>query len=213
MSSQPAFCIHCGARLTPGSAFCTSCGQRVADATTPPEVVNAYPPPSPPPPPPPPAGRAPVVTTAPPASRRRSSSRPKAAKAGGNSVGGKIVLTLVGVLLLLMAVRGPVLQVAGATAPGVVTHVTRDTSSEDSDYDYDISYTFTTPDGKQHNGMTTRSNVMNASRLPATGSAVTVRYLPALALVNAPSGEAKLSVGSIVMLVLGVGLMVVAWRR
>lgn len=205
MSSQPAFCMHCGAPLAPGAAFCTSCGQRVA---------TAYPPPpSPSPPPPPQPSPAPAVEAAPPAPRRRSSSRSKPAKAKGSSVGGKILLTFVGLLLMLMGVRGPVLQVAGSSAPGVITDVTRDTSSEDSDYDYNISYSFRMPDGEQRNGMTRRSNVLNTGTLPRTGSAVTVRYLPSLPLLNAPSGEAKLSIGSIVMLVIGVGLIVLAWRR
>lgn len=214
MSSQPAFCAYCGARLTPGSAFCTSCGQRVVAA--PQEVAPAYPPPGPPPPPA--MGPAPAAPTAPPTPRRRSSRgqasrKTKASGAKGKSVGTALLLTLVGVLLVIMGLRGPVLEVAGASAPGVITDVTQDTSSEDSDYTYNISYSFRTSDGEQHNGITKRSNVLNAGTLPAPGSAINVRYLPSLPLVNAPSGEATLSIGSIMMLVIGVGLTVFAWRR
>jgi len=201
MSSQPQFCTHCGARLTPGSTFCTSCGQPVAASTAPPPGPTTPPPPSSPPPPsPPPAASWPT-----PASRPTTRAR-------GSSIGSRIGLTLVGLFILFLGLRGPLLQVAGVTASGVITDVSRDTSS-DSRYDYIIKYEFVTADGKTHSGSTTRSDVFDVTRLPSTGAAMTVRYLPALPFVNAPAGETGMSIGSIVMVVLGLGMAVLAWRH
>jgi hypothetical protein len=110
MSSQPAFCIYCGAPLPPGSAVCGSCGQRVAAAPAAPQGPAAYPPPSPPPPTPPA-----TPTTAAPRPRRRSAAR-ATAKKRGPSVGSALLLTLVSLMLIFFGLRGPILQVAGATA-------------------------------------------------------------------------------------------------
>jgi len=116
-------------------------------------------------------------------------------------------------MLILFGLRGPILQVAGATAIGAVTSVTQDTSDEDSSgYAYDISYSFRTPDGQQRNGMTTRSNVLNTASLPAKGSRVTVRYLPAAPFINAPAGEATFSLGTIALLAIGALVIYLGWR-
>jgi hypothetical protein len=46
---QPSFCSHCGAPLTPGSAFCDQCGHRIAQepSAPPPITVPAATPPAP----------------------------------------------------------------------------------------------------------------------------------------------------------------------
>lgn len=218
MSSRPLFCTHCGTRLVPGSAYCVSCGQRVAPDAAP-AAPEAYAPPAPPPPAPATYPPAPPTTPPPPPGVTPTPAPPQAptarpvAQPRRSSVGGRLVLTLAGLLILALGLRGPILQFAGATAPGVVTRVTQDASDDGSGYDFTIRYAFRTPDGVERSGSTMRSNVLVVTNLPATGSTLMVRYLPAWPPLNMPAGEATLSLASIALVAFGLVLTAVAWAR
>lgn len=119
----------------------------------------------------------------------------------------RLVLAGVGVLLILLGVRGVALQVAGKSAHAGVTQVKRATGQQDDpmDHNYQISYRFSV-DGKDYSGSLTRKKVYNTATLPSVGGTVAIRYLPAAPVINGGAGDGLL--GGLVFGVLGIGLFV-----
>lgn len=97
----------------------------------------------------------------------------------------RLVLVGVGILLILLGLRGIALAVIGKTAQATVTEVQQTVSQQDDsmDHNYQISYRFRI-DGKDYTGSFTRKKVYNTATLPSVGSAVSIRYLPAAPSVN-----------------------------
>jgi len=122
----------------------------------------------------------------------------------------RLVLVGVGILLILLGLRGIALAVIGKTAQATVTEVQQTVSQQDDsmDHNYQISYRFRI-DGKDYTGSFTRKKVYNTATLPSVGSAVPIRYLPAAPSVNGgpdagPVGGLVLGALGLVLLFLGV---------
>ncbi len=105
------------------------------------------------------------------------------------------VLPIAGVLLILLATRSVALMAVGQKARAKVIEVKQviDNSSEPMDHNYSIGYRFSV-DGKTYTGHTRRNKVYNASRLPKTGSYMSVRYLAPFPQINGDSRENPLQV-------------------
>lgn len=122
----------------------------------------------------------------------------------------RILLTLLGVALIFMAAAEAVLGFAGESAPGVITHVRREGGERQeavaNRYTYDISYTFTLPDGEKIDG--SAKKVGDAVFVKTDGnSPTTVRYLPFCPQINTLEGRARLGLEQIVMLLVGAFLI------
>ncbi len=103
------------------------------------------------------------------------------------------LLAIVGLLLMLLATRTVALIAVGQKTQAKVTEVKQviDNSSEPMDHNYSIGYRFSV-DGKTYTGRARRNKVYNASRLPKTGSYMSVRYLAPFPQINGDSRESPL---------------------
>ncbi len=127
------------------------------------------------------------------------------------NVSGRLILTGVGILLVLLGVQAIAVKVAGTTTQGTVTGVKQivNETSDKMDHNYRISYRFTV-NGKDYSGSMNRKKVYNVATLPAEGSAISVRYLAAAPFLNGPANASPLT--GIALGVLGVVLVVVGAR-
>ena len=118
----------------------------------------------------------------------------------------RLVLVGVGILLLLLGLRGVALGVIGETTQAAVTEVQQTVSQQDDpmDHNYQISYRFRV-DGKDYTGSFTRKKVYNTATLPSVGSPVSIRYLAAAPAVN--GGPDAGPVGGLVLGALGLFLL------
>lgn len=119
----------------------------------------------------------------------------------------RLVLTGVGLLLIVLALRSVALQVAGKSAQATVTDVKRATGNQNDpmDHNYQIAYRFAA-DGKSYSGSLTRKKVYNTAALPNVGAMVPIRYIPSAPMVNGGDNESVL--GGLVFGVLGIGLLI-----
>lgn len=117
----------------------------------------------------------------------------------------------IGAVLLFLGLRVVVVRFAGTVTQGVITDVRRIVSdtSDKMDYNYRINYRFAV-NGRDYVGNLDRKKVYNAAALPAVGSAVAVRYIPAAPLLNGPADANPLM--GIALGVLGVALGIAGLR-
>ncbi len=176
MNSVNRFCRQCGNPIAPGAAFCQVCGTAATGVN---DKAPVYPPAVP-------------VASAGRTTRRRPS----------------IILLLIGLVLILLALNAPAALLFGISASGVITDVRQivDSSSDRMDYNYRVTYAFTTPDGKRHTGSYDMNKIYNVANLPAEGSLKTVKYLPGLPFVNCVAGQNMVGLSAVLMIALGVFL-------
>jgi hypothetical protein len=119
----------------------------------------------------------------------------------------RLLFAGVGVLLILLGLRGVVLQIAGKSAQATVTEVKRAVSRQDDkmDHNYRIAYRFAV-NGKDYTGMLTRKKVYNIATLPSVGTTLAIRYLASAPAINGGANEGVL--GGLVLGALGVVLFV-----
>jgi len=122
--------------------------------------------------------------------------------------GHRLILAGIGILLLLLGLRGVVLQVVGKATQATVTDVKKAVGQQDDqmDHNYQISYRFSV-NGKGYDGMLTRKKVYNAATLPSVGASVPIRYLASAPMINAGTNEGAL--GGLILGGLGVGLFII----
>lgn len=127
----------------------------------------------------------------------------------------RILITLLGMTLILWGTGKIALAIIGEPSTAVVTHVRRE-GGERADtkpglYTYNISYTFTLPDGKEINGFT--KQIRDGVYLKADGRTTTkIRYLPGFPYFNALESEVGLGVGCLVLIVVGGALVFLTVR-
>ena len=122
----------------------------------------------------------------------------------------RIWITLLGVGLIFMGASEIALGFFGESAPGVITGIRREggerTDGKPGRYTYNISYTFTLPDGKEINGFTKK--IGDSVYLKADGtSTVRVRYFTAFPYINAMERDTGLGAGQVVLMIAGAFLI------
>jgi hypothetical protein len=127
----------------------------------------------------------------------------------------RILVTLLGISLIFMGMSQAILGITGKSASAVVTAVRREggerTDGKPGRYTYNISYTFTLPDGKKVNGFT--KHIGDSVYLKADGtSTVRIRYYPAFPYINAMERDAGLGVGQVVLMIAG-GVLIFLMNR
>jgi len=123
----------------------------------------------------------------------------------------RLIFVGLGVLLLLLGLRGVALQVAGKSAQAKVTQVKKATSSQDDqmDHNYRILYRFAV-NGKDYTGSLTQKKVYNTLTLPSVGAMVPIRYLPSAPSINGSVKEGILS--GLLFGVLGIVVLIVVLK-
>jgi len=118
----------------------------------------------------------------------------------------RILITVLGIGLIFMGMSQAILGFTGKSASAVITDIRREggerTDGKPGRYTYNISYTFTLPDGKDVNGFT--KHIGDSVYLKADGtSIVRVRYFSAFPYINAMERDAGLGVGQVVLMIAG----------
>lgn len=118
----------------------------------------------------------------------------------------RALLSLLGIILILWGVSQIALGVIGEPATAVITHIRREGAERaetvPNRYTYNISYTFTLPEGKEIHGFSKK--IGNAVYLKADGtSTVRVRYFTAFPYINVMERETRLGAGQVVLVITG----------
>lgn len=129
---------------------------------------------------------------------------------------GKILVTCIGILFVLIAIRDVTLDIWGSSAAGVVTSIRR-TGGERNEsipnrYMYSIGYRFTTAD----NVLMTNSYAKLGDAIyvkPDGTDVITIRYFAWSPQINAPEAETNLSLRQPLFVLIGAVLMRLAWRQ
>ncbi len=127
----------------------------------------------------------------------------------------RILISLLGVALILVGLSEVLLGFLGETAPGVITDIRRE-GGERTDiipnrYTYNISYTFTLPDGKEISGFS--KEIGDAVYVKADGtSVVQVRYFSFFPYYSVMEQDAGLGLGQLILIAAG-GFLIFAMNR
>ncbi len=127
----------------------------------------------------------------------------------------RILITLLGIGLIFMGMSQAILGFTGKSAPAVITDIRREggerTDGKPGRYTYNISYTFTLPDGKEVNGFS--KHIGDSVYLKADGtSIVRVRYFSPFPYINAMERDTGLGVGQVVLMIAG-GVLIFLMNR
>lgn len=118
----------------------------------------------------------------------------------------RIFITLLGAALILWGAGKIALGIIGEPEKAVITHIRREggelTDIKPGRYTYNISYTFTLPDGKEINGFTKQIGDGVYLKADST-STVQIRYLPGFPYFSALEKEVGMGVGPLVLIVAG----------
>lgn len=119
----------------------------------------------------------------------------------------RLILTGLGILLIVLALRGVVLRVAGESTQAIVTAVKKSTSQQDDpmDHNYQIAYRFAV-NSKDYSGSLKQKKVYNTATLPRVGGTVPIRYLASAPTINGGANESVLS--GLILGALGIGLLI-----
>ncbi len=122
----------------------------------------------------------------------------------------RILITLLGTALILWGAGKIALCIVGEPETAVVTHIRREggerTDIKPGRYTYNISYTFTLPDGKEINGFT--KQIWDGVYRKADGtSTVQIRYLPGFPFFSALESDVGMGAGPLVLTIAGVILV------
>ncbi len=118
----------------------------------------------------------------------------------------RIFIALLGAALILWGTGKIALGIIGAPETAVVTHIRREggerTDVKPGRYTYNISYTFTLPDGKEIDGFTKR--IGDGVYQKANGTAtVQIRYLPGFPYFSALESDVGMGAGPLILIVVG----------
>lgn len=186
-AGEQRYCEYCGAALGPDARFCGRCGRPVAQAAPPPQATEPLPPVQP-------VSRAQaqacaVVETLP--------------KKKRTPILGRILAVLVGLLLVALGLRGPILGIMGESATAIITDVSL---SDAEEHEYQIAYRFSV--GSQTYTGAWNQEALNVATLPGEGAQIAVRYLPAWPGLNAPVRHTTPGLANLLLVGLGVLLIV-----
>ncbi|MEA5025608.1 MAG: hypothetical protein VB109_22540 [Desulfitobacterium hafniense] len=128
----------------------------------------------------------------------------------------RILLTLLGAALILWAAGSLSLALFGERATAAVTHIRREggerTDGKPGRYTYNISYTFTLPNGEIIDGST--KQIGDAVYLKADGTGrIAVWYFKTMPYINAPEESSSLPLKQAILTAAGIFLIIQMNRK
>lgn len=128
----------------------------------------------------------------------------------------RIFIILLGAAFILWGSMSFALGIFGEQATAVVTHIRREggerTDVMPNRYTYNISYTFTLPNGKKVDGFTKK--IGGAAYIKADGTGkIAVRYFKAMPYLNTPEKSPPFSLGHLILTAAGIFLIVQMNRK
>lgn len=128
---------------------------------------------------------------------------------------GRILITTIGVLLVLMSIILSMLGIIGEKAAGLITDVRREmgerADTKPGMYTYNISYSFEMPDGKTIYGSSKK--ISDGVYLKKPNTTVNIRYLKFFPHINALEQDSVLDVGKFIMIATGGVLVFVVNKK
>ena len=128
----------------------------------------------------------------------------------------RVFITLLGVAFILWGITTVVLGFAGEKATAVITDIRRE-GGERNDviagrYTYNISYTFSLPNGKKVDGFSKK--IGNSVYVKADGKSTTaVRYFASFPFINALEKDTGPGLGQLILAAAGLFLILVMNKR
>ena len=128
----------------------------------------------------------------------------------------RLLITMLGIAFVAYGSSNVMLGYFGEKETATITHIGREEGERDQltrgKYTYNISYTFTLPNGRTVNGISKK--VGDATYLKVDGKSKTaVRYFSFLPIVNAMEEDTKPDIGQVLLLVIGCFLIYIVNRR
>ena len=187
------YCHGCGRPLEADARFCEACGRPVLQPNTSQTQNASY-------------DHQRYAQTNSQTQPAQTNNQSKSKK----SIGTSIIVVFIGLLLLLLALRLPILNLIGTKTLGQVTNIRKvvDSNTSSMDFTYRVSYVFLDDDGKSINSSFDMAKDYDFSKVPREGKMITIRYLPAIPHFNAPTEYNNSGLGSFVMSIIGIGLIV-----
>ncbi len=191
--SNANYCHSCGRPLEANARFCEACGKPVLRQSTNMAQTASYD-----------HQRyaQPVMQARPPI--------PGNAPERKKNIVASIVIILVGLFLLLLAIRLPMLNLIGTETVGQVVGIDRvvDSSTSSMDYTYRVSYVFIDDNGKSIETTFDMPRAYDFSKVPREGTMISIKYLSAWSRLNVPVDYNNSPLGAVVMILLGIGLII-----
>lgn len=187
--SDSNFCHNCGRPIEAGARFCEGCGRSVQQTNAAPTQQSYY-----------------KLYAQPAATPDTAPMQPKSKK----NVGASIVIILIGLFLLLIAIRLPILSLIGTETVGQVVAIDKivDSNTSNMDYTYRISYIFIDDNKKSVESTFDMPRAYDFSKVPREGTMITIKYLSAWSRLNVPVDYNNSALGTVVMILLGIGLII-----
>ena len=128
----------------------------------------------------------------------------------------RIFITLLGMALLLWGVGRIALGIIGEPETAIITHIRREggerTDGKPGRYTYNISYTFTLPNGEIIDGST--KQIGDAVYLKADGTGrIAVWYFKTMPYINAPEESSSLPLKQAILTAAGIFLIIQMKRK
>lgn len=180
--SQTYFCHNCGQALTEGARFCISCGASISIDQ---EKSPLH---------------SPVENT-----------KQQKMQRSGQRI--SLPAIIIGLLLLLFGLRLPILGLFGMQTRAIITETRQIVNSTSSkmDYNYNISYSYTDHNDKMRHSSYQMNRVYNISSLPAINSTISIKYLPVLPYISAPTSQSN-GYSALIFIALGLFLTILSFR-
>ncbi|MGI1660178.1 MAG: hypothetical protein ACRKFN_14655 [Desulfitobacterium sp.] len=128
----------------------------------------------------------------------------------------QIVLSLLGVAFIFWGSGSLALGISGEQTTAVVTDIRREggerTDVKPGRYTYNISYTFTLPDGREINGFTKKISDGVYKKADGT-STIQIRYFPGFPYINATDKDTGLRTGPFALILTGGVLVFLMVRK
>lgn len=128
----------------------------------------------------------------------------------------RLLITLLGIAFIAWGISIVMLGYIGVKETALITHIRREGGERNEtipgQYTYNISYTFTLPNGKSVSGVTKK--IGDATYLKVDGkSKVSVKYFSFFPYINAMEKDTKLGFGQLILVGTGCLLIFLINRR
>ncbi|MEL7649155.1 MAG: hypothetical protein AAGU76_13740 [Sedimentibacter sp.] len=128
---------------------------------------------------------------------------------------GRIIVSLIGASLIMYSVSTILLGIIGESSSAAITNVRREAgelnSSRSGYYMYNISYSFTLPNGETVEGYDRKFS--DGAYVKKLGTIVIVRYLEKFPQINAVEEDTQLNLGKMVLVSAGLCLIFIINKK
>ncbi|MDF2616053.1 MAG: hypothetical protein K0Q47_708 [Sedimentibacter sp.] len=130
-------------------------------------------------------------------------------------ISGRVLITVIGVLLILYSLSTVLLGIAGNDSIAVITDVRREGGelplAKSGKYMYNMSYTFEIPNGDVFYGYS--KEVSDGAYIKNPNTVAHVKYFKSIPHFNALEKDTKFSAGKLILVVFGLSLIIIVNRK